>query len=303
MQNNPPGGVDTSDPGVSAPPPGSNTPVAPPPDPTPPDSGDDQGGTQTAYAPGAANIPAWAQGGSNNLAAAGTYGQAPAPSQPTPYGNIPGQAPPVNFGQSAPGAPGVGAANNGQTPNPSPGSPGYAAGQWGGTGWGGGGGNSSMTPVSYTHLATIWIDGTAYTVSTVNSPTDLTLSATAGVQQGAYWQAFTGANVTALTGAYIDGYFVVQRPSGYPFQGVCTTFGSGIASWVSGPTFNNLSLGDGIAINGVGYTVAAIFSSHSITVTPNPGSQITVAFGFGQDTGRQFNISAPDDGESWDPLD
>jgi hypothetical protein len=151
--------------------------------------------------------------------------------------------------------------------------------------------------------ATIWIDGTAYTVSTVNSPTDLTLSATAGVQQGAYWQAFTGANVTALTGAYIDGYFVVQRPSGYPFQGVCTTFGSGIASWVSGPTFNNLSLGDGIAINGVGYTVAAIFSSHSITVTPNPGSQITVAFGFGQDTGRQFNISAPDDGESWDPLD
>jgi hypothetical protein len=40
----------------------------------------------------------------------------------------------------------VGAANNGQTPNPSPGSPGYAAGQWGGTGWGGGGGNSSMTP-------------------------------------------------------------------------------------------------------------------------------------------------------------
>jgi hypothetical protein len=33
------------------------------------------------------------------------------------------------------------------------------------------------------------------------------------------------------------------------------------------------------------------------------GSQSGVTFGYGEDTGRQFNISAPDNGESWDPLD
>jgi hypothetical protein len=154
--------------------------------------------------------------------------------------------------------------------------------------------------------ATIQIDGTPYSVWTVNSPTDLTLTASAGVQAGAFWQANTGANVTAVTGSYIDGYFGVQRPSGYPFSGTCAvavSAGKTIVTQLTGSNFNSLSLGDGIEINGLGAYVVGISSPGTILVQPSVPVTSGTTFGYGEDTGRQFNISAPEDGEAWDPLD
>jgi hypothetical protein len=148
----------------------------------------------------------------------------------------------------------------------------------------------------------IYIDGVVYSIASVNSATDLTLATSAGVQSGAYFNAPLGSYVTAVTGAYIDGFFVVQRPAGLPVQSTVSTAGTAV-TWVANQKFTAISPGDGVAINGVGYVVAAVLSPTSMVLVESAGTQTNVSLGAGVDTGCQFNISAPDNGTSWDPLD
>jgi hypothetical protein len=148
----------------------------------------------------------------------------------------------------------------------------------------------------------ITINGVNYIISTVNSPTSLTLISTAGIQNNVLFNGALGSTVTAVGGAYIDGYFVVQRPAGLAFQGTCNTSGTTI-TLVSGSDFTSLAPLDFIAINNVSYQVASIASPSSLTVSVSAGVQTGVSIGWGPDIGRQFNISAPFDGTFWDILD
>jgi hypothetical protein len=149
---------------------------------------------------------------------------------------------------------------------------------------------------------TILINGSAFTVSTVYSDTILGLSASAGAQVGATFNAALGQYVTAVTGCYLDGFFIVQRPPGLPYSGTCNTSGNNV-TWVSGTLFTVFAAGDGIDINGVGYTISQVLSPTSIVVVQSAGTQSGVNFYGGVNLGRQFNISAPLDGTTWDPLD
>lgn len=148
----------------------------------------------------------------------------------------------------------------------------------------------------------IFIDGTAYAISSVNSPTDLTLSSSAGVQAGAYFNAALGDYVSAVSGSYLDGFFVVQRPSGLPIQSVCSTSGTHV-SWTSGAQWADISVGDPVVISGVGYVVVTVASPTSLYLATSAGVQAGVTLEAGLDLGREFNISAADDGTSWDALD
>jgi hypothetical protein len=58
-----------------------------------------------------------------------------------------------------------------------------------------------------------------------------------------------------------------------------------------------------VSINGTGHVVVSVNSPTSITLFDSAGTQAAVSIGWGPDLGRQFNISAPFNGSSWDPLD
>lgn len=148
---------------------------------------------------------------------------------------------------------------------------------------------------------TIFINGTAYTIQTVNSPQSITLTGSAGSNTGATFTAALGSYVTAVTGAFLDSFFIVQRPSGFPVQSVVNTSGNTV-TWASGSFFDSLSPGDGVIINGQAFTV--ILPLHNtMTVTPAPGTLTGATLQAGIDLGRQFNISAANDGTTWDALD
>jgi hypothetical protein len=215
----------------------------------------------------------------------------------------------------------------------------------------------------------ILIDGTPYSV-TWNSATSLTLGASAGTQTGATYAAAYGDPVTAVTGAYLDSYFIVQRPP-QQLRGVVSTSGTAV-TWTSGDNFARLIAGQQIVISGIAYDIQTVNSSTSITLTGGAGTQTGAAFtatlqtlsgtvstlgttvnwvsgsmfdeivptqkitiaglnytvvdvvsatlllvsvspgtltgvtytaAVGADLGGQFNISAPFDGTTWDPLD
>lgn len=150
----------------------------------------------------------------------------------------------------------------------------------------------------------ITIDGTNYTIDAWISPTSLTLVENAGTQTGALFQSPAGDFVTAVTGAYLDGYFVVQRPIGlYQIAGLATSTGTTL-TWASGDFFEDLQVGQTITFNSTNYIVDTIVSSTVITLTTSAGSANAGFSAFvGVDLGRQFNLSYPDDGTSWDPLD
>lgn len=149
----------------------------------------------------------------------------------------------------------------------------------------------------------ITIDGTAYAVTSYSATTIDTLE-DAGTQTGAAYTAPYGDFVTAVTGAYLDGYFIVQRPIGQAsINGVATLVTSAL-TWVSGDFFDALVPGNPITFNGGSRVIDTVTSSTTATLTTAPGNA-TGAFTamVGADLGRQFNISLPEDGTSWDPLD
>jgi hypothetical protein len=146
----------------------------------------------------------------------------------------------------------------------------------------------------------ITINGNTCAVTAIASATSLTISATAGVQTNAFFAGNMGNQVTAIGGAYIDGYFVIQRPT-VAFQGVCNTSGTGV-TWVSGSNFSSLSAGSVIVINSVAYTVSSVTSNTALVLTATAGTQTGVPMYWGGDTSRQFNLSASFNGLTWDPL-
>jgi hypothetical protein len=223
----------------------------------------------------------------------------------------------------------------------------------------------------------ITINGTNYAVSVYTSTTSLTVSGNAGTSTSpAGFYAPYGDPVTAVTGAYLDSYFIVQRPAGQ-LRGTVGTSSSTTVTSLNGDNFSRLVPNQQIIIDGVPYTVATIDSSTSLTLTGAtsgsgnvsysaivqtlsgtvmvngalvgwlggsqfdevvPGQQITI-FGLnytvdqvfsattlavtvnifapavspsgpyaftaavGTDLGGHWNISAPGDGGTWDPLD
>jgi hypothetical protein len=217
----------------------------------------------------------------------------------------------------------------------------------------------------------LFINGTAYSIASYISTTGLTLSSSAGTQSGATYAAPYGDPVTAVTGAYLDSYFLAQRPASQ-LRGTVSTNATTSVTWVAGDNFTRLVPYQQIAINGVSYEIATVNSSTSITLTGatassgsvpysatfqtltgnvttlgstcnwvsgaqfdeiSPGQQITLVglmytvasvvsstllvltivpptltntpytAAVGADVGGQFNISAPFDGSTWDPLD
>lgn len=157
-------------------------------------------------------------------------------------------------------------------------------------------------------LGPMVINGTSYAVSSVNSPTSITLSTSAGTQSDTY-------------------------------TGTCDTSGTGV-SWDSGSTFD-IALAAQVAaleqigqtvtmtINGTAYSISSVNSTTSITLTGSAGTQSAVAFtielgvaytasypvtvatmtyldGYvivNPPSTSQINISAYGDGTSFNPLD
>lgn len=96
-----------------------------------------------------------------------------------------------------------------------------------------------------------------------------------------------------------------------------------VATWVSGDLFTPSMVGATITINGSPYVVSGFYDSTHLVLATSPGTQTNKAYSitesFGAVTGaylggyylvnrsnvnvRQFNWSALNDGNSWDPLD
>jgi hypothetical protein len=150
----------------------------------------------------------------------------------------------------------------------------------------------------------ITINGINYDISVYTSTTSLTLAEDPGNQTGALFTAPYGDQVTAVTGTYLDGYFIVQRPVGqYQISGSATSTGRTL-TWLSGSFLDELAVGQVITFNGLPWTVDTVDSATSITLTGAPGNMTQLFSAFvGPDLGRQINISALNNGIFWDPLD
>lgn len=110
-------------------------------------------------------------------------------------------------------------------------------------------------------------------------------------------------------------------PAAFPaLSGTVNTVGTAVA-WVSGDTFDTYWNGQSIVINTVTYVISSVTSSVTLVLTATAGSQSGVAFSItplvkastmayldgyfivSRSDSRQFNISAINDGSTWDPLD
>lgn len=150
----------------------------------------------------------------------------------------------------------------------------------------------------------ITINGVNYLITTYTDSTHLVLTEDAGNQTGASYRAPYGDFVTAVTGGYLDGYFIVQRPIGqYTIAGTATSATRDL-TWVAGDFFDQITVGQTITFNASQFVVDTIVSPTHITLTTSAGvATASYTALVGADTGRQFNISHVDDGLSWDPLD
>jgi hypothetical protein len=166
-----------------------------------------------------------------------------------------------------------------------------------------------------------WVDGDYFTpamtgtpvlvnqswqIATYVSATTFTVPVSVGIPPPAEpnyaWSAAAGDALTAVTGAYLDTFFIVQRPAGpSPAVGTVDTSGD-TAIWVSGdqftPNMTSITIGTGL------YTCTYV-SPTKLTLGAPAGHVANVPYTAtsGADLGRQFNISAAGDGTNWDPLD
>lgn len=150
----------------------------------------------------------------------------------------------------------------------------------------------------------IVINGVTYGILSWTDSHHITLTGTAGTQTGV---VFSGP------GGSVPANF--QNGSG-----TVDTSGTAV-TWVSGDTFDASNVGNTFTIAGVNYTVAFVTDATHLVLTSSAGSQSGAAYsstyGVTASSGayidgyyivskpgtRQFNISAINDGKSWNPLD
>src|ERR1017187_6617515 len=150
----------------------------------------------------------------------------------------------------------------------------------------------------------IQINGVAYTVASVTDSTHLVLTSSAGVQTGV--QCFGPGGAVPAT--YQNG------------SGTVNTSGTAV-TWVSGSTFDASNVGNVVYIAGARYTVASVTDSTHLVLTSSASTQTgaayTSAYAVTASSGafldgyfivstpatRKIQISAIDDGKSWNPLD
>lgn len=72
--------------------------------------------------------------------------------------------------------------------------------------------NAGMVGGAFVLGGTGYSGGTSYTVLSVTDESHLTLTSSPGTLTGAVYNAPTVDTVTARTGAFLDGYFIVQKP-------------------------------------------------------------------------------------------
>lgn len=120
--------------------------------------------------------------------------------------------------------------------------------------------------------------------------------------------------------AYIDNGSGPTLISFAALSGTVNTNGTTV-TWVSGNTFDVGMTGQQITINGINYTVNVVLSSIVLTLTATAGVQSAVTYSstpiltartgafldlyfiVNRPFSRQFNISAINDGSTWDALD
>jgi hypothetical protein len=166
-----------------------------------------------------------------------------------------------------------------------------------------------------------WVDGDYFTpamtgipvlvnqswqIATYVSATTFTVPSSVGIppptEPNYSWSAAAGDPLTAVTGAYLDTFFIAQRPAGpSPAVGTVDTSGN-TAIWISGDQFTPIitSITIGTSIYSCTYV-----SPTKITLGSSAprASNVPYTAASGADLGRQFNLSAAGDGTNWDPLD
>jgi len=169
--------------------------------------------------------------------------------------------------------------------------------------------------------AQIVIDSLPYTIDTIVGPYQLIVrERPGGYGDGLAWAVTIGNNsystaggplVTALTGAYLDETFYVQRPP-YP-QNLYTDLAIDAVTDTSITStlypFTSVDIGSIINItSGTGFTVQSIQIIDvigNVATADRPVGTVgsTGGHGTSQDLGRQVNFSAVLDGTSWSGLD
>ena len=166
-----------------------------------------------------------------------------------------------------------------------------------------------------------WVDGDYFTSSmnglpvlvnqswqivTYVSSTHITVPVSIGIppptEPNYSWSAAAGDPLTAVTGAYLDTFFIAQRPAGpSPPVGTVDTSGN-TAIWISGDQFTPNITSITIATTTYSCTYVSPTKVTLGTSAPHAGN-VPYTAPAGADLGRQFNLSAAGDGTNWDPLD
>ncbi len=165
----------------------------------------------------------------------------------------------------------------------------------------------------------VTIDGLVYPVSAWTDADHITLgAATGGVLTDVLWSAAAGDLVTAVTGAYLDGSFYVQRPStpsaiyqSYTDLVIDAAIDTNITSAAN--AFGAGSIGQAlVVVSGIGFIpgtyiiidVVAGVATLDRTVGPLGGTGgVATEYTTDPDLGRQVAFSAVNDGTRWSGLD
>jgi len=169
---------------------------------------------------------------------------------------------------------------------------------------------------------TITVNGRNYTVAAFTDADHINVSPYLPIEGEVPWNIAGGDEVTAITGCYLDGYGIINRPWNPPapggtiagLSGTVTTDGTASVVWSSGDQFTPSVAGKTIVISGVNYGIFQYVSPMQVLVDPPPpaGSARPYSIALGtrqgrsgavEDPGRQFNISGLNDFTFWNPID
>ena len=172
---------------------------------------------------------------------------------------------------------------------------------------------------------TVQIAGVTYVVESVTSDLHMTITepvpfssmaitqAISTVQTNIPYSAAAGSHVTAITGAYLDGTFYVQRPAAQPvaytdlvIDGTTNTnITSAAHPFTEESTDTTLVITGGAGFTAGTYTIqSVVFGIATLnTAVGTVGSTGGTGTAYPSDLGRQVNYSAVNDGTSWNYLD